>query len=82
MRGKRVVLVVAFAMALGLIAGGGCGGSMCGGHQHSASPATSAPAKSYTCPMHPDVARDKPGDCPICGMTLVEKKDVGSGHKH
>jgi membrane fusion protein, copper/silver efflux system len=25
----------------------------------------------YTCPMHPQIVRDAPGDCPICGMTLV-----------
>ena len=25
----------------------------------------------YTCPMHPAVRADKPGDCPICGMHLV-----------
>jgi Cu+-exporting ATPase len=24
----------------------------------------------YTCPMHPQIRRDGPGDCPICGMTL------------
>ena len=24
----------------------------------------------YTCPMHPTVKADKPGDCPICGMHL------------
>jgi hypothetical protein len=28
----------------------------------------------YTCPMHAEVVTDKPGDCPKCGMTLVEKK--------
>ena len=24
----------------------------------------------YTCPMHPEIIRDEPGDCPICGMHL------------
>jgi P-type Cu+ transporter len=24
----------------------------------------------YTCPMHPQIRRDEPGTCPICGMTL------------
>ncbi|WP_291994976.1 heavy metal translocating P-type ATPase [Candidatus Accumulibacter sp. ACC003] len=24
----------------------------------------------YTCPMHPEVVRDAPGDCPKCGMAL------------
>ena len=24
----------------------------------------------YTCPMHPQIRQDKPGNCPICGMTL------------
>lgn len=24
----------------------------------------------YTCPMHPEVKQDHPGDCPICGMAL------------
>ncbi|PKB18487.1 efflux RND transporter periplasmic adaptor subunit [Flavobacterium sp. 5] len=27
----------------------------------------------YTCSMHPEVIKDKPGSCPICGMTLVKK---------
>lgn len=27
----------------------------------------------YTCVMHPQVQQDKPGKCPICGMTLVKK---------
>jgi Cu+-exporting ATPase len=24
----------------------------------------------YTCPMHPEIRRDAPGSCPICGMAL------------
>jgi hypothetical protein len=28
---------------------------------------------SYTCPMHPQIIQDKPGNCPICKMVLVPK---------
>ena len=24
----------------------------------------------YTCPMHPEILQEGPGDCPICGMAL------------
>lgn len=34
--------------------------------------------KIYTCPMHPQIIRNAPGQCPICGMNLVEKKSEGS----
>ncbi|NQV86005.1 MAG: heavy metal translocating P-type ATPase, partial [Woeseiaceae bacterium] len=27
-------------------------------------------ASSYTCPMHPEIVQDGPGNCPICGMAL------------
>lgn len=30
-----------------------------------------AAAPRYHCPMHPDYQSDRPGTCPICGMTLV-----------
>jgi len=29
---------------------------------------------TYTCPMHPQIHATKPGNCPICGMTLVKEK--------
>ena len=28
----------------------------------------------YTCPMHPEIISDKPGECPKCGMKLVPVK--------
>ncbi|MBS0375899.1 MAG: copper-translocating P-type ATPase [Proteobacteria bacterium] len=31
--------------------------------------ATAAPG-GWTCPMHPEIVRDAPGDCPRCGMAL------------
>jgi len=30
----------------------------------------SPPGAKYTCPMHPEIVRDHPGPCPICGMAL------------
>lgn len=36
--------------------------------QHAAEP---VPAGAiYTCPMHPEIEREGPGHCPICGMAL------------
>ncbi|WP_285229111.1 heavy metal translocating P-type ATPase [Marinobacter sp. C7] len=29
-----------------------------------------APGTIYTCPMHPEIRQEGPGDCPICGMAL------------
>jgi len=33
-------------------------------------PRTSSSGRVYTCPMHPEVRQNKPGDCPKCGMAL------------
>ena len=39
--------------------------------QSGGAPAESVPGQgSYTCPMHPEVRQDRPGDCPKCGMPL------------
>ena len=38
-------------------------------------PVKPAAKQLYTCPMHPDVISDKPGQCPKCGMTLVPVAD-------
>lgn len=53
--------------------------------------------QQYTCPMHPEVVQDKPGNCPKCGMNLIlvngkvdeqlhqhheeNKKEKHSGHE-
>ena len=29
---------------------------------------------TYVCPMHPDIVRDEPATCPICGMDLVARE--------
>ena len=38
-------------------------------------------AAVYTCPMHPDIVSDEPGNCPTCGMKLLPAGLVASaGH--
>ncbi|HTN21568.1 MAG TPA: HlyD family efflux transporter periplasmic adaptor subunit [Pelobium sp.] len=34
-------------------------------------------SQQYTCPMHPQIIKDKPGSCPICGMDLTP---IHNGH--
>ncbi len=40
------------------------------GHQHSSNHQQHQEAGLYTCPMHPEVQQQGPGDCPQCGMAL------------
>jgi Cu+-exporting ATPase len=46
-------------------------------HQHgdrsTAKVDSAAANRIYTCPMHPEVQQNHPGDCPKCGMTLELK---------
>jgi Cu+-exporting ATPase len=37
----------------------------------------SAMKVEYTCPMHPQIVRDAPGSCPICGMALEPRTVTG-----
>ncbi|WP_419342131.1 copper-transporting P-type ATPase [Achromobacter sp. PD1] len=48
-------------------------GSRHAGHDAAAQPAAPPeipPGTIYTCPMHPEIRQDHPGNCPKCGMTL------------
>ena len=38
--------------------------------QKTAPPKPVTQTGKYTCPMHPEIIRDGPGSCPICGMAL------------
>jgi RND family efflux transporter MFP subunit len=41
-------------------------------YRHARGAEEAGEAAQYTCGMHPWVLSDKPGDCPICGMTLTK----------
>ena len=59
--GLALVAVAAVAVVAGVAwRGSGTEGPPAGGQ-----------AERWTCPMHPQIVRDAPGSCPICGMDLV-----------
>jgi Cu(I)/Ag(I) efflux system membrane fusion protein len=35
----------------------------------------------FTCPMHPEIRLPQLGECPICGMSLVEKTEVADSER-
>src|SRR5881392_1704346 len=72
MRKKFVVLIVsAAALAMNTTAIAQHSG---GEHYHEHEQEKEKKQK-YTCPMHPEVITDHPGNCPKCGMTLVPKEE-------
>jgi Cu(I)/Ag(I) efflux system membrane fusion protein len=79
MKKTRFIIVTAIVAVLGVatLLVTGCSGS---GHNDHMTQSGDPPAQKsekavqYTCSMHPEVVQDKPGDCPKCGMKLVEKR--------
>jgi Cu(I)/Ag(I) efflux system membrane fusion protein len=61
---------------------GGCGGGDGGASESLADAVDDSPLEhaakhldpKYVCPMHPQIVRDEPGSCPICGMDLVARQ--------
>jgi len=77
---KKAAIFITVALVLIMGAGGGY---LWYGHYHKGEPGAEEKAAEgkiqYTCPMHPFIIKDKPGSCPICGMTLVPVKQAGAG---
>jgi len=77
-------------LAVGLAAGGGAAWLLRPPSPAAGAGAAKAEARTlYTCPMHPTIVSDHPGDCPICGMALVKAgpgtgggQDGSGGHAH
>jgi len=66
MKKKRLLAIVLAASLSAVVAGSALVSTGC---QNRGGP--TAAAKRYQCPMHPEIIKDGPGDCPICGMKLV-----------
>ncbi|MBX9463834.1 MAG: heavy metal translocating P-type ATPase [Aquamicrobium sp.] len=47
---------------------------------HRPAPEPMPAGTEWTCPMHPEIVRDKPGSCPLCGMAL-EPMGVPTGEE-
>jgi Cu(I)/Ag(I) efflux system membrane fusion protein len=79
--GVGALLVV---LLLGIASGGGAAWFLRRPAPGADGAAAKAEAKTvYTCPMHPTIVSDHPGDCPICGMALVKvEPGAGGGHAH
>lgn len=77
---KKTAILITVALILAV---GGGGGYLWYGHFHKGREGAEGKAAEgkiqYTCPMHPFIIKDKPGSCPICGMTLVPVKKADSG---
>lgn len=85
--GHRIMAIVRWILVVAMASVATAAMLRAFGHDHaSASPA----AEVWSCPMHPSVVQDHPGECPICGMALVkrDRADAGAkpvshaGHRH
>jgi hypothetical protein len=78
---KNMKTTTLLMIALAAVIGGGV--LWLAPHRLRAADTTSASHKIlyYTCPMHPSVKSNEPGECPICGMNLVPVYATQSGSR-
>lgn len=72
MKSRMFVLVL---MVAGLLLAGSM--TRPAGAQEAKAKKEMVKTKKYYCPHHPNEVSDKPGKCPVCGMDMVEMKDMG-----
>ncbi len=76
---NKKLLVVATVVVLAASAGGWWYVQHMTPHRHPLVEMTDGQGTIYyTCPMHPQVRQDHPGNCPICGMKLARREDAAT----
>jgi RND family efflux transporter MFP subunit len=78
---KFTILILVLIVLIVLIVKNTLSGSR--KHHHGHNSKASSEQRIYVCPMHPSYTSNKPGECPICGMKLVDKtpKEDHSAHE-
>ncbi len=75
-QGTKAMAVVRWLLVAAMAAGAGASlWSYVNGVSSHAAGSDHTHGQLFYCPMHPQIVRDRPGECPICGMTLVPKPD-------
>jgi hypothetical protein len=67
---KRLIIIMMALTAIGVVGLTGCA-------KDKPSAQVEVKKTIYTCPMHHQIRRDKPGECPICTMTLIPLEEAG-----
>jgi Cu(I)/Ag(I) efflux system membrane fusion protein len=65
---RSIVIALVVVVSLGAVAGGVALQRHRAAHEQ---------VDEYFCPMHPQIVRDKPGECPVCGMKLEKREKRG-----
>ncbi|MEI6866176.1 efflux RND transporter periplasmic adaptor subunit [Flavicella sp.] len=68
---KNIWIILAVGLITGIVIGDFLGGTSTdkehASHQHD----NEEESQIWTCSMHPQIQKDKPGQCPLCGMDLI-----------
>lgn len=81
----KLIIIISISLIVGLVVGYIIFGSNQGSidksdiHNHGAGDvSTSDNLEIWTCSMHPQIRQNEPGDCPICGMALIQLEENNS----